>query len=112
MKINQEKFEELSQLDRIELIQRIERLEGKFPFFLGDLNLFFVLMILTLFVLDIWCIVRIGESIINLGVLLVYVFVCFLVGVFLQFFLFFIKAKKLNELEGKFFEIKVKGKSK
>lgn len=112
MDINQEKFEELPQLDRIEFRQRRDLLEKQYPFLLGIAFWIIFIAFGFLLLMDIWSFVTVGETIVDFtGFSSSCIVGVILLGV-LQLLLSIYKSKKIQELEGKFFEIKLKGKSK
>jgi len=113
MKINQEKFEELSQIDRIEFLQRVERIKGETNtsvlIYCTILAGFYIILA---FVLDIWVIVKTGESALNLAGICIMVLILLGFGLIFDMMIYCLKVKYFNELEEKFFEIKPKVKKK
>jgi len=110
MRINQEKFEELSQLDRIDFMQRVDRINERYPFILGSIIWLIIGVSAFVLIVDIWTMIRIGESIIDFVGGFICCLVILFVGIILQLCSSSQRAKEFAELEEKFFEIKTRGK--
>ncbi len=111
MKINKEKFEELSQLDRIEFMQKSDNIRRVYS---GN-SIFFLLgiawiSIITGVLLDILSILKFGEGIKNMGFYVTYAIIVIILGIFFFFVEMFFRYKYLNKIEERFFEIKLRGK--
>lgn len=112
MKINEEKFNELSQLDRIEFRQKFEIIErGNSQPFLRFLFLALVLIVGAVIV-DIWAILIGGTTSINLVGITILSIALVLMGFILEVGTNFVEAKRISKLEEEFFEIKLKGKKR
>ena len=121
MKIDKEKFNELSQLDRIEFRQKDDRIEsahnplsGKLLLLCSGLMGFYMLLIVGLTNLYkttenfelLKIIPIIGEVLVSLIVILI------ILGIIYDFISYYFKKKYIQELDEEYFEIKVKKKRK
>ena len=115
MKINQEKFDELNQLDRIEFRQKEDRIEkewGESTFFSFISSLmpvlgFLIIIALIGFLISKEVFISIMEAVITI----LKVFTVFLVLLFIaDIFITIKKRKEIHKLEEEFFKVNPKGK--
>ena len=113
MKIDQKKFDELSQLDRIEFRQKIEGIEKRFTTNFTTTFVWVIFFLGTSFMVAMLCeAVFLGtqnlrNSISTLGIYAIFIIV---MGVFLDLLTLKYKDKKINELEQEYFEVKTRRK--
>ena len=113
MRINQKKFDELSQLDRIEFRQREYTIIKNDTSIFAWICLAILISVAFCLIIDIWTIVNMRESLGSFNVFFCIACVVMLVGsLMVDIVSIRLRNKQLKELEEKFFEIKVKGKKK
>jgi len=110
MRINQEKFEELSQLDRIEFRQQEDRIREENSDHGIRLLWIAVLFVLGGIFMDLYSVVKIGEGITNLSSFMICALVFVILGIIFFFAGIISRFKEFAKLEEKFFEIKTRGK--
>lgn len=111
MKIKQEQFNKLNQLDRIEFRQKQDRIKDIYS---ASLNVeYFIMLIMFLFIIDIFLSFRAGYWVISLKthvLVLQIVLICFLINLAHYIFNNILEVKKLKELQEEYFKIEVRRK--